>query len=52
MTGTTAVRCERCGREIDDCDFCDDPDCAHPICSRCLGVAFRERPADPLAYGG
>ena len=35
------VRCERCGRGIEVCAFCQDPGCVHVICYGCLRTELR-----------
>lgn len=37
------VKCERCGKEIDVCDMCEDLACKHVVCHDCLSVALDER---------
>ena len=46
------VRCERCGREIDLCAFCQDPSCPHVICYRCVRTVLRESLDLPHTHGG
>ena len=46
------MKCAKCGHEIDDCAFCDEPDCRTPTCYHCIAVALTERPEHPLDYGG
>ena len=46
------VRCERCGRRIEVCAFCQDPECIHVICYDCLRTALRQSVDQPHAHGG
>ena len=52
MNARPALKCGKCGEGIDTCGFCDEPDCRSPICSHCIAIELKERPAEPLAYGG
>ena len=45
------VKCERCGKEIDVCDMCEDPACKHVVCHDCLSVALDERRPLPRDIG-
>lgn len=38
-----AVRCDRCGKSVEVCEFCEEPDCKHVICDDCLRIAVGER---------
>jgi hypothetical protein len=40
---TLAVRCTRCGKAIEVCEYCAEPSCKHVICDDCLRVAVGER---------
>lgn len=31
-----ALRCVRCGRTVELCACCDEPDCDPPLCGPCL----------------
>jgi hypothetical protein len=45
-------RCEKCGKRIEVCDLCEDPECKHVICHDCLSVALDERKRQPHEHGG
>ncbi len=49
---TAATRCSRCGRRIDECACCNEPDCGAAICYRCLNVAVGQEMPQPHAHGG
>ena len=38
-----ALVCVDCGGGIEACAFCDEPECARPLCNECLQVALGER---------
>ena len=46
------ARCERCGRRIEVCAFCQDPACMHVICYRCVRTELRESLDLPHTHGG
>ncbi len=46
------AKCERCGKEIEVCDMCEDPACKHVVCHSCLSVALDERKPQPHEHGG
>jgi hypothetical protein len=46
------VRCDKCGKQIEVCDLCEDPECKHVICHDCLTVALDERKRQPHEHGG
>ena len=41
-----------CGRPVEHCAFCDEPDCPAAVCYRCLDVALRQALARPHRRGG
>ncbi len=47
MKPAEALKCAKCGEEIEDCAFCDEPDCRAPACSECVAVALKERVPQP-----
>jgi hypothetical protein len=47
-----ALRCSRCDRPIDRCEFCDASDCRTPICYGCVRVALGETVPQPHTHGG
>jgi hypothetical protein len=40
---TLAARCAACGKAVDVCECCEEPNCKHVICDDCLKVAVGER---------
>jgi hypothetical protein len=46
------LRCSRCGTRIEECAFCDEPDCRAAICYGCLNVALGQEMQQPHAHGG
>ena len=50
--GDRTVRCERCGRRIEVCAFCQDPECPHVICYRDLRAELRVSLELPHQHGG
>lgn len=44
----TKVKCSQCGRSIDVCYFCEDPQCRHVICRECVSTALGQ--AKPRTY--
>jgi hypothetical protein len=46
------VKCERCGKEIEVCDLCEELACKHVICHDCVSVALDERKHQPHDHGG
>lgn len=36
----TKVKCSVCGRSIEVCEFCEDPECRRVICRECLYTAL------------
>lgn len=44
----TEVKCERCGRSIEVCFLCEEPECRHVICRECLDLALGQ--AKPVTY--
>jgi len=45
------AKCEKCGKEIEVCDMCEDPACQHVVCHDCLAVALEERRPQPHDFG-
>lgn len=37
-----AVKCARCGKAVEVCCCCEEPECRHVICRACLSVALRQ----------
>jgi hypothetical protein len=35
--------CIKCGVAIELCAFCDEPQCKHPTCHRCVNIGFLDR---------
>jgi len=54
MSDATAVKakCKGCEREIDECAFCEEPDCAAPICYRCDNSELKQTLLHPHDHGG
>ena len=52
MTAVQALKCGKCGNEIEGCAFCDEPDCPSPRCNNCVGIALNERISQPHVHGG
>ena len=50
MTALQALKCGKCGNEIEECAFCDVPICPSPICNTCLALVLRERVASPSSH--
>jgi hypothetical protein len=46
------LRCQRCDRRIVVCAFCQDEECRHVVCYRCLREQLRQSLASPHAHGG
>ena len=44
----TEVICTQCGRSIEVCYFCEEPDCQHVICREDLDAALGQ--AKPRTY--
>lgn len=38
-----AMTCARCGKAVEVCECCEEPNCKHVICDECLKVAVGER---------
>jgi hypothetical protein len=45
-----ATRCAACGRAIEVCFCCDEPDCSAPACYRCLNVSVRQARPQPYVW--
>lgn len=52
MTAAQALRCGKCGNEIEHCAFCDEPDCNSPRCNNCVALTLNERIPQPHGHGG
>ena len=54
MSDTTIVKakCKGCDREIDECAFCEEPDCAAAICYRCDNSELKQTLLHPHDHGG
>jgi len=46
------LKCTECGKSIEVCACCDDPDCEPAICYACLRVAVGQAIPQPHAHGG
>lgn len=46
------VRCSSCELEMDVCSFCDEAECAKPVCFTCVAVALKQMEPQPHAHGG
>lgn len=44
--------CSLCSERIDQCEFCDEEDCAKAICYRCTIVAIGQEIPEPHPHGG
>ncbi len=49
---TVVTKCSRCGKRIEECAFCDEPDCRAAICYGCSNVALGQEMPQPHAHGG
>jgi hypothetical protein len=49
---TTKQRCKGCNREIDECAFCDEPDCPAAMCDGCVNRELKQRLPQPHDHGG
>ncbi len=54
MTETTAARekCKGCGREIDVCEFCEQPGCPTAVCYACENRELKPVLPHPHSHGG
>ena len=54
MTESTAVKekCKGCNREIDVCEFCEQPGCPAAICYYCVNRELKQTQPHPHAHGG
>ena len=34
------LRCSQCKAALEDCAFCNEPDCPAPVCHGCIDVAL------------
>ncbi len=44
----TEVKCTRCGKSVEVCALCEEPDCRHVLCHKCLNVVLGQ--AKPVTY--
>jgi hypothetical protein len=42
-TFVARVYCSRCGRGLEECAFCDEPDCPAAICYGCVNLALGQK---------
>lgn len=45
------LKCTRCDSDLEDCAYCNEPDCPAPICYGCLDVALSPE-APPMPRKG
>ena len=48
----TKEKCKGCDREIDECAFCEEPECAVAICYRCENIELKQTLPHPHDHGG
>lgn len=48
----TAIRCATCGKTVEVCAYCEEPECRHVICHECLNVALAQSKPQPHPHGG
>ena len=48
----TPPTCSHCGRVIEECAFCGEPECAQALCHRCLVYDLHESTPHPHPHGG
>jgi len=41
------ITCTSCGKRIEECACCDEPDCAAAVCFHCLNVAAGQERLQP-----
>ena len=49
---TEQTTCSGCGKEVEECACCDEPDCGAAICFGCLNLAVGQEMSQPHAHGG
>lgn len=47
MTVAVSEHCAKCGCEIEECWFCEEPRCGVATCSKCIGIDLHERRPEP-----
>ncbi len=47
-----AVKCVKCGKEIEICEGCQEPDCASAACYDCINRLLGQTLPQPHAHGG
>jgi hypothetical protein len=52
MAGEVIVRCTDCDRELEACSFCDEVDCGHALCYRCVALTVGSEITEPHVHGG
>jgi hypothetical protein len=52
MSDSTVLRCTHCDRDVEVCSFCDEAECGHALCYRCVVLSLREEVAEPHGHGG
>ena len=53
MTDQAAeLSCSACDAGIDRCEFCEETDCAKPVCYECMTVALGQVLWQPHVHGG
>ena len=45
-------RCKGCNREIEVCEFCEEPECSAAICYTCQNIELKQTLPHPHAHGG
>lgn len=45
-------KCKGCGREIEVCEFCQEPGCQAAICYNCQNRELKQLLRHPHAHGG
>jgi hypothetical protein len=49
---SASLCCSGCSTRIEECAFCDEPDCGVAMCYGCLNVALGQEMPQPHAHGG
>ena len=53
MTEQSAIRrCEKCGGEVECCEFCQELSCQAVTCYDCVNVALGQAEPQPHDHGG
>ena len=52
MKAAAGVTCVKCHGEIEECAFCEEPDCKAPVCLKCLAFALGARRRQVRDQGG